>query len=243
MKKWVFILVSLLFTISVLGCNDEAASKASKKALKKRIEKMEKSSGNPVSIEEIESSIEKYNDDINQIIMKTEKTGMWYKLLGTRYFDRKMYAKAYEAFSNALEIYPDNEILYYYLGTSAVYIANESISDVAKYDEYLSIAENAYLRSLQIDDRYAYSLYGIGVLYVYQMKKPEDAIPYLQKLLTIEKKNIDAKFVLSNAYYLTRQFDMAIETLESIIKDSKSDKIKDKAKENIQQIKDTYGTN
>lgn len=232
MKKILFLVLCFALSLSTLSCGKDSA----KKIYKKRIQKMERASSNPTNIEELEAAIEKYSNDIDEIVAKTEKTGMWYKLLGSRYIEKKMYSKAYDCYIKALDYYPENEILYYYAGTCAVHIANESIADRNKCNEYLDIAERSYLRSLAIDDRYAYSLYGISVLYVYQLNKPQDAIKYLTKLLTIDTKNTDAMFVLSNAYYLTRNYDAAVDTLQKLKKIAKSDKIKQKAQENIQQI-------
>lgn len=48
-----------------------------------------------------------------------ERIGIWYKILGSRYMDQKMYKKALKAFQSALEYYPENQNLFYQAGLAA----------------------------------------------------------------------------------------------------------------------------
>lgn len=243
MKKTILVICSFLIVILFFGCES-----SSKKILKKRVQKMQESSGNPVTIEQIEQSINEYYDDIEEITNKSSKIGLWYKLLGLRQLDKKMYGPALESFQKALEFYPDNANLYYYVGNCASYLGNASLDFEAtgsyeKMENYYNLSEKAYLRALSIDDRYVYALYGLSVLYVYQLNSPEKAISNLQKLLTIDTKNIDAMFVLANAYYLTSNYDKAADMFDTIIATTKSDKVKKTAEENKKQVLDEAYSN
>ncbi|MCQ2582326.1 MAG: tetratricopeptide repeat protein [Treponema sp.] len=233
MKKLMIVLAVALSVTVLSGCKNSG-----KDILKKRIEKMEKSSGNPISIEEIEESIDKYYKDVEEIAEKNSQIGIWYKILGTRYLDNKMYGKALECFQKALTYYPDNPNLYYYVGLCSCYVGNAAI-DARAYDDmqdYYALAEKAYLRALAIDDRYGYALYGISTLYTFQLGRPEDAIPYLKKQLSIDTKNIDAMTLLANAYYLTGQFDLSVDMFDEIIVTTKSDKTKAAAEESKKKV-------
>ncbi|MBQ1949300.1 MAG: tetratricopeptide repeat protein [Treponema sp.] len=214
----VLALTSLLFS----ACNVN-----SKQLLAKRIKHMQEASGNPVSIEEIKSAINKYDEQAKQVQMKNGKIGLWYKILGTRYIDRKMYGEALKCFQTALEFYPENPNLYYYTAVCAGYMSHaaldfDAVGNFEKKQNYLNLSESAYLRALQIDPRLTTALYGIGVLYVFELDENEKAIPYLERYLDIETRSIDGMFVLARAYYSTEQYDKAVQLYDRIISTSKS---------------------
>lgn len=243
MKKTVVVVLVLVIASLLAGCKSSG-----KKVLQKRIERMEQSSSNPVSIEDIETAIKEYSSAADEVAEKNAQVGMWYKILGLKYLDKKVYGKAMECFQKALEFYPDNANLYYYVGNCAGYLGNgaldyDATGSYEKMENYYNLSEKAYLRALAIDDRYAYALYGIGVLYVYQLGQPEDAVPYLEKLLTIDTKNIDAMFVLANAYYLNGSYDKSTEMFDKIIATTKSDKTKQTAEENKKKVLDEAYSN
>ena len=121
MKKSVIFFL-LVFSAFFAGC-----SYSNKALLQKRLQNMEKYSGNPGNIEEIKKGIEKYDSEAQELVEKNAKIGIWYKILGTRYLDRKMYGKALESFQSALEFYPENPNLYYYVGVSATYVSHSAL--------------------------------------------------------------------------------------------------------------------
>ena len=135
------------------------------------------------------------------------------------------------------------ENLYYWVGVCAGYMAKASLdynasgTNEVRYN-YLKLAEDAYLTAIQIDDRYVRALYGVSVLYVWYLDEPEKAIPLLEKALTIEKRNIEAMFVLARAYYMTYDFDKAVAMYDKIISTTKSEKTKANAEENKKIVLD-----
>ena len=85
---------------------------------------------------------------------------------------------------------------------------------------------------LSLGEIYVRALYGLGVLYVFELDEPAKAIPYLEKLLTIDTKHIDAMFVLARAYYSTFEFDKAVQMYDKIIATSNSEETKSNAEAN-----------
>ena len=167
--------------------------------------------------------------------------GIWYKILGTRYIDQQMYGKALECFQKALSYYPDNANLYYYVGSCAGHMANASLDFDAKgtsSDEaikkmnYLRLAESSYLQALKINPNYYRVLYGLGILYVFEFGQGDKAIPYLEKFLSVQTRDTNAMFALAGAYYLTYQFDKAIELYDKIIELKPNDEKVKAAQEN-----------
>lgn len=213
-----------------------------------RYQKMEENVSNPTTIDEYKDAIEKYEKRVADIQLAQQQIGIWYKILGTKYLENKMYGEALKSFQTALEYYPDNQNLYYWVGVCAGYMSHEALdyggsgSTTIQYN-YLKLAESAYLQALKIEDRYVRALYGLGVLYVFELEEPAKAIPHLEKLLTIDTNNHDAMFVLGSAYYLNYDFDKSVEMYDKIIKSTKNASIKAQAEANKKQVLDVqYST-
>ena len=234
MKKSILITIAIIllcsFSLSFTSCG------VSNKTIQ-RYQHLEEGVDSPTTIEELKEAIEKYSERVADIQLANSQIGIWYKILGTRYLDTKMYGEALDCFEKALEFYPTNQNLYYYVGVCAGYMSHtamdfEGTGSHEKRYNYLKLAENAYLEAIRLDDRYARALYGLGVLYVFELEEPEKAIPHLEKLLTIDTKNIDAMFVLARAYYSSFEFEKSINMYDTIINTSKSNETIASAEEN-----------
>ena len=228
--------VKILITAVVLGLLLVSCGGVSNKTII-RHQKLEEGVESPTTIEELKDAIKKYQERVADIQLAQSQIGIWYKILGTRYLDNKMYGEALKCFEEALKYYPDNQNLYYYVGVCAGYMShaaldyNASGTNEVKYN-YLKLAEEAYLRAIAIEDRYVRALYGLGVLYVFELDEPDKAIPHLEKALSIDTKNLDTMFVLARAYYSNYDFNKAVEIYDRIIETTKSDDTKQTAEEN-----------
>lgn len=192
----------------------------------KRMQKIEEGVSNPTTKEELEEAIKKFDARAMDLALTDGQVGVWYKILATRYLDQQLYGKAFENFQKALAYYPDNANLYYYVGICAGYLANASLDFEAKgsasesfqkKQNYLRLAENAYLQALSINPKYYRSMYAIGVLYAFELNEPEKAIPHLERFLATQTKDINGMFVLARAYYMDYQFDKAVALYDRII--------------------------
>ena len=213
-----------------------------------RHQKMEEGVSNPTTIEELKDAIKKYGERAADVQLANSQVGIWYKILGTRYLDQRMYGEALKCFQEALKYYPDNQNLYYYVGVCAGYMSHAAMDFGASGStevgyNYLKLAEDAYLRAIAIEDRYVRALYGIGVLYVFELDEPEKAIPHLEKAIDIDTRNTDAMFVLARAYYSTYEFEKAAGMYDKIIAVTKSAEIKATAEENKKTALDAAYTN
>lgn len=208
-----------------------------------RMQRLEEGVQNPTTIDELKDAIEKYQKRVADIQLAQTQVGIWYKILGTRYLDNKMYGEALKCFQNALQYHPDNQNLYYYVGICAGYMSHtaldfEATGSSEKKMNYLRLSENAYLRAIEIEPRYSRALYALGVLYVYELDENGKAIPYLEKLLTIDTKNTDAMFVLARAYYCEYEYDKAVSMYDKIISLTKSAEKKADAETNKKIVLD-----
>ena len=240
--KSFFISILLIFVISLFwGCG------VNPKQIK-RMQALEEGVSNPTTKEELKDAIQKYEHRVEDITSAAAQTGIWYKILASRYLDDGMYGEALKYYQKAIEYFPTNQNLYYWVGVCAGYMSHAAMdfggtgSSEMKYN-YLKLAEEAYLRAIEIEDRYVRALYGLGVLYVFELDESEKAIPYLEKLLTIDTKNIDAMFVLARAYYSSYEFDKAVAMYDKIIATTKSAEKKASAEENKKIVLDAAYSN
>ncbi len=210
----------------------------------KRMQALEEGVSSPTTEAELKEAIQKYEARVEDLVQANQQIGIWYKLLGSRYLDSQMYGEALEAFRMATTYYPANQNLYYYVGLCAGYMANQALDytatgSTAQKFNYLKLAESAYLEALEIDPKYARALYGIGVLYLFELDEPGKAVPYLETLAEIEKRNVDGLFLLANAYYQTFEFDKAVEVYDRIISTTTSAEKKAQAEANKRQVLET----
>ena len=240
-NKSIFVLVCVFFCLSVFcGCG------VNPKQIK-RMQNLEEGVSNPTTIEELKDAIQKYEHRVEDVTSAAAQTGIWYKILASRYLDKGMYGEALKYYQKAIEYFPANQNLYYWVGVCAGYMAKSSLdynatANFSQKENYLKLSESAYLRALELEPTYARALYGLAVLYVFDLDESEKAIPLLEKLLTIETRNTDAMMILARAYYENYEFDKAVDLYDKIISISTSPEKKAAAEANKKQVLEmSYG--
>ena len=108
----------------------------------------------------------------------------------------------------------------------------EAAGSLAERSRYYALAESAYLRAIELEPRYVRALYGLSVLYVFELNKPEEAIRHLDVVLDTEKKNVDAMFILARAYFMTGKAEEAVSLYDTILTLTKDAKKLQSAREN-----------
>lgn len=239
MKKRYKSFVAICFTVVTLcGCTQ------SNKSIM-RMQKLEEGVDSPSTEAELKEAIAKYQTRVADNQLASQQVGIWYKMLAVRYLDSKMYGEALKNFQKAIQFHPTNQNLYYYVGLCAGYMAKASLdygatgerTTTEKYN-YLKLSESAYLRAIEIEPKYGRALYGLGVLYVFELDQSEKAIPHLEKLLSFDTRNFDAMFVLARAYYMTGEFEKAAALYDKIASQTKSDQKKQEALSNKKIVLD-----
>lgn len=240
MKKNYLIFTLAFFGLSLVffSCNGTNAKTI------KRMQALEEGVASPTTEAEIKEAIQKYQTRVEDIALANQQIGIWYKMLGSRYLDNQMYGEALEAFRMATTYYPANQNLYYFVAVCAGFMANQALDysatgSTAQKFNYLKLAESAYLEAIKLDPKYARALYGIGVLYIFELEEPGKAIPYLETLAEVEKRNVDGLFLLANAYYQTFEFERAMEIYDEIISITTSSEDKAQAEANKRKVLET----
>lgn len=237
-KRFCFVIITLLLILILGSCNKVASIR--------RLQELEEGVSNPNTEAELKDAIRKYEKRVDDIIIAEGRIGIWYKILGSRYMDQKMYKKALKAFQSALEYYPENPNLFYQAGLAASLTAKNSLdfeltgTDIEK-KRYFDLAASAYNRALEIDPKHSKAVYALSVLYIFELNRPAEAIPILEKIAEWEKKPIDHLFLLGTAYYMTGENEKAIAVYEHIIEISSSAEKKAKAESNIREIRSSGG--
>ena len=237
-KRFCFVIITLLLILILGSCNKVTSIQ--------RLQELEEGVSNPNTEAELKDAIRKYEKRVDDIIIAEGRIGIWYKILGSRYMDQKMYKKALKAFQSALEYYPENPNLFYQAGLAASLTAKNSLdfeltgTDIEK-KRYFDLAASAYNRALEIDSKHSKAVYALSVLYIFELNRPAEAIPILEKIADWEKKPIDHLFLLGTAYYMTGENEKAIAVYERIIEISSSAEKKAKAESNIREIRSSGG--
>jgi tetratricopeptide (TPR) repeat protein len=210
--------------------------------LTKRIAELSPRGGPPETIDGLREAIALYSAQIERNVKEGAQTGVYWKILAIRLADKKMYRDALDAIERALQYNADDPTLFYLTGEYASVVAASTLSfnsgSIEEKKQYTELAESAYLRSIQLDPSYSKPRLGIGVLYAFDLGRPGDAIPHLERFLQISPNSIEGMFVMARAYYMNENYDNAIEIYDRIISKSKNQTVKAEAQNNKNLIRD-----
>jgi cytochrome c-type biogenesis protein CcmH/NrfG len=160
-------------------------------------------------IAELEAGIRRYRQEVDRKVRASDQLGVYYRMLAVRYMQLGMFQQAYGALEEARKIYPENPILFYYAGVCAARLS-QAQAEPSERQQWLERAERLYRRALALDPMHSETLYALAVLYVYELRRPQEAEELLVRLLEREKKNADALFLLGNVYYGAGRLEEAL---------------------------------
>ncbi len=173
-------------------------------------------------VKEITSEIRKLEKDLDETLEKYQKVGNFQRALGVKMMHHKMYFKAYEHFNNALEFYPNSEMLHYYRGVAAGQFALSQDVDSVR-NEYLERAKYSYEYSIKLNQGFVKGLYALSVLYIYDFDRPQDAKTLLKRLIKISTREFDAMLLLGLLYEKDAELNAALDMYDNVLSMSKKD--------------------
>jgi tetratricopeptide (TPR) repeat protein len=186
--------------------------------------------GPPETIEGLRAAIKDYEKQIEQHVKDAAQTGVYWKILASRLQDRGLHNEALKALEQAIYYNGEDATLFYMTGVSAAVVAKSSLGfpgtganqgGVSERDRYFAIAEAGYRRAIELNDRYARPRYGLGILYVFELNRPVEAIPHLERFLEQSSNDVEAMFVLARAYYMAGLSRPAVDLYDRIINRTK----------------------
>jgi len=232
----VFLACGLLF---LSGCNKN--SKDALEVLKAAEPEQYEGKGlQKEKIEELKADIAKYEAEVEKTLKDTQKLGNFYKLLAYAYLNDHAYGPAMDAFKRAIYFYPDNYILHTMAGITTAKLAKAAVEE-GERARLFSEAEKYYLNALNLNENYADALYGLSILYVFELSRPLEAEPYLLRLLEKEKNNTDAMFLLARVYVIDGRTEDAVALYDRIIRTTKNEAVKKQAMDNKQTLLSSGG--
>ncbi|MHC6204221.1 tetratricopeptide repeat protein [Breznakiellaceae bacterium SP9] len=243
-RTGIIILAVLVVGIAAIYTYKKASTRND---LASRIEALMPRGGVPLDNDDLRKAIGLYEEKIEAHVKDADRTATYWQILATRLTDKGMYTLALEALEQALYYRPEDALLYYLTGMSAAVVAKSSLDIAGKdagreRDRLFQLSEKSYLRAISLDERYMRPRYGLAILYVFEFNRPAEAIVHLEKILEISKSDPDAMAVLARAYYMTEQYDKALELYDRIISTTKDAQRKRDA-ENTKALllKELYG--
>jgi tetratricopeptide (TPR) repeat protein len=198
----------------------------------------------PSTVKELKDGISRYGGEVDKTVKSMEKIAMYWRLLAVKYMERGLFGDAYDAALVALRHYPQSSGLYYVAGMSAAYLSKAASAEtgVASRASWLAASEGSYKRAIEFDARNTKALYGLAVLYTFELGDHESALAPLEAYLAIGKKDVDALFVYARALYGSGRLQDAADAYDRVIATTTIDSKKQQAAENKKRILDElYG--
>ena len=209
--------------------------------LAKRIAELSPRGGVPETVEQLRQAIAIYEDQIERNVKEGAQTGTYWKILAIRLADRNMHRDAIDALERALYFNANDPTLLFLTGESASIVAANalefSVSGVSEREHFYKLAESAYLRSIALDSSYSKPLLSLGILYIFDLDRPAEAIPYLLSYLNSASTDVKGMFVLARAYFMTGRYGEAIELYDRILERSKDPNVRAEAQNNKEHIR------
>jgi tetratricopeptide (TPR) repeat protein len=93
-----------------------------------------------------------------------------------------------------------------------------------------------------LDSNYAKPRLGLGILYAFELNRPAEAVPHMERYMQMLPNDVKGMFVLARAYYMIESYDSALELYDRIISKTKDPKVKAEAQKNKEIIRNLmYG--
>jgi tetratricopeptide (TPR) repeat protein len=199
--------------------------------------------GVPKEIEDLERAIRVYEKQLDRHVKDAAQTGVYWKILGTRFSEKGMHIEALKAFREAMRYNAEEAVLYYLTGVSAGR-AGKFVLEFDRNDReaahYYQLSEEAYLRAIALDEGYSLALYGLAVLYTFELNRPLDAIPCIERYMKLRSGDVDAMFILARCYYMSGQYRRALDQYDVIIATTKDARWRNEAEENRRAVQEMY---
>lgn len=230
----VLITVLCVMSLVLVGCNEE------QKRILSRLMATESGqySGEKVSeerIAELKDHIKRFSDEVETLVEDTGQLGIFYKMLALEYMDEEMYGPARDYFLKSLEIYPNNEVVQYYTGLVTAQTAGAQENHDQR-EVRLEEAAYHYQRATELKSNYFEALYALSVLYIFELDRPFEAEEYVQRALKVRSGSEKAKFLLAAVRVRQDRYEEAVEIYDNIIEETEDETMKERARENREQL-------
>jgi tetratricopeptide (TPR) repeat protein len=222
-----------------------AERQKSRYELARRIADLSPRGGVPTTVEGLRQAIALYGEAVEEHVRDAAQTGAYWKILAVRLADRGMHRDALDALEMSIRYNGEDPTIFYLTGVSAAIVAKNALGFTqnasqggiqAERDRYFAMAERAYMRAIELDGAYAKPLYGLGILYTFELERPGDAIPHLERYLELMNRDVEAMFALARAYYMIDDYEKAVDLYDRIVVSTKDTVKQSEARNNRDYI-------
>jgi cytochrome c-type biogenesis protein CcmH/NrfG len=190
------------------------------------------------AIEELKKGIDRYQAEVDRKMSAAQNLGVYWKMLALKYVDNGMFGLALDALDEAVAVYPENPILFQYMGVSAARLAKGLVADAAEQARLFARSEAAYRRAIFLDPSAVKAQYGLAVLLALELGRPGEAEPLLAAVLAKEPKNVDALFLLGRIAYAAGRYEDAVDFFDKILSTRPPERVADQAEQNKRLAKE-----
>jgi tetratricopeptide (TPR) repeat protein len=195
------------------------------------------------AVEDLKRGIDRYQAEVDRKVSAAQNLGVYWKMLALKYVDNGMFGLALGALDEAVAVYPENPILFQYMGVSAARAAKGLVADAAEQARLYARSEAAYRRAIFLDPTYVAALYGLAVLLALELGRAAEAEPLVATVLEREPKNLDALFLLGRIAYAGGRYEDAVDCYDRILATHPPDRLAGQAEQNRRQAKEAlFGT-
>ncbi|MDR0512919.1 MAG: tetratricopeptide repeat protein [Treponema sp.] len=190
----------------------------------------------PDAVTELRRSIAANERRIERHVAAAARNANYWMFLGIRLQQQGLHSDALQAFAHAIDLAPEDPILHFHTGVSAAITAKSFHvfpgRDMTDRIMHFQLAEDAFLRAIELDERYIRPRFSLGELYVFDLNRPEEAIVHLQRVLDVSPGDLDAMFVLARAFYMIDEFHSSIAMFDRIIAQTRDPQTRQDAQNN-----------
>jgi tetratricopeptide (TPR) repeat protein len=186
-------------------------------------------------IENLKKGISAYEQEVERTVKASKQLGIYYRMLTLEYMSLEMYNEALKSVAQAVKYFPTSPLLYYYGAVSSAQMST-AVLDKAESGDYLTHAEDYYLRAISLDPGYKEALYGLSVLYIFELNRPLDAEQLLERLVSRSSSHYDGMFLLARVKIIKGDIEAAVDLYADIEENAKDDEIKKQASANRRQL-------
>jgi len=181
-------------------------------------------------IAELRNEIREVEKEVESTIEAVRNKGTYWRLLGLKYMDYRMWEEAASAFREAIAVNPDFAVFHYNSGLCYAQMAL-SLTDWGEKLAYNQRSESEHRRALELDSRYTPAMYALANLLIFEMDRPQEAEPILRDYLKIERSQVKARFLLARVLLEAGRREEALDVYDEISRIATSKADADQAKE------------